>query len=132
MDYLTLIAFLIMSNTLDFWSLIITHFLLGIVCGVSILVIPAYIKSLSPPDTIKITSSLHIIGITIGIMFGVYMGSIYKHLGILNWEGWQVYMFMPILYSSVRAIVFQAFLYELPNLALILYSATLLQHKSNN
>lgn len=108
-DILTIITSLIMISSLEIVPLCFSRFLIGIVCGFSVNIIPRYLISISPLEWGGLMGSLHQILITIGIAFAFLLGQKVKNINIFNIQDWQAYLIVPIFYSLVRLIVLNIF-----------------------
>lgn len=80
LDVLGTLAIVMQAAQIEFWSLYIGRFLLGIYVGIASGIIPTYLISISPPEISGLVGSLNQLLITIGIATAYGLGYFCWHV----------------------------------------------------
>jgi MFS family permease len=103
-DVLMLLVIGAQLITLDVYFLIATRFIQGMIIGVSGIVIPTYLMSISPTKISGKIGSLNQILITIGIALGYAMGYRISETDLGNIYNWRICVSVPALMCVVRIV----------------------------
>jgi SP family sugar:H+ symporter-like MFS transporter len=74
LDVFGILVILMQSYRIEYWTLYIGRFLLGIYVGISSGIIPVYLISISPPEISGIVGSFNQLLITMGIACAYGLG----------------------------------------------------------
>lgn len=74
LDLFGILTIALQAYQIEYWSLYVGRFLLGVYVGISSGIIPVYLISLSPPEVSGIVGSLNQLLITIGIAVAYGLG----------------------------------------------------------
>ncbi len=110
-DVIVILSSMLLIKSLDITNVCIGRFIFGIACGISTSIIPPYLLSIAPQKWKAIIGSFHQLFITIGVGFSFFIGQRLKDLDLFNISHWKSYLFVPILYSTIRLIILFIFQY---------------------
>jgi MFS family permease len=103
-DILMLIVIALQMVSLNIYFLIATHLVQGMLIGVSSIVIPTYLMSISPTKISGKIGSLNQILITIGIALGYAMGYRINDEDLGNFYNWRICVSVPAVMCCVRIV----------------------------
>lgn len=108
-DALMIIAILVQLMSLDIFVFTFTRLLQGIIIGISGIVVPTYLISISPTKASGKIGSLNQILITVGIALGYAMGYKINELDLGNIYNWRLCVLIPVPICIVRIIACKLF-----------------------
>lgn len=111
-DILMIITIFAQLFSLDVQILTITRLLQGVIIGVSSIIIPTYLISISPTKISGKIGSLNQILITIGIALGYGMGYRINEKDLGNKYNWRLIVLLPMLMCLIRIVVCKIFPFD--------------------
>lgn len=111
-DILMIITIFAQLFSLDVQILTITRLLQGIIIGVSSIIIPTYLISISPTKISGKIGSLNQILITIGIALGYGMGYRINEKDLGNKYNWRLIVLLPMLMCLIHIVVCKMFPFD--------------------
>jgi MFS family permease len=111
-DISMIVIVMLQLISLNVYYLIVTRFLQGTIIGVSGIIIPTYLISISPSQISGRVASMNQLFITIGIALGYAMGFRINEDDLGNVYNWRLCVFIPVLMCIVRIIACRLFPFD--------------------